>query len=210
MREDDKESKSMKDKFSTGLSDLGNKARQKAQDSIKSVEEKSKQAAVKGVNKVAEKATEVITSSMDAQKSKDQSANHVGRMMQDSGRRMEDQVRSWYGWFWSTITYGFIIILSFMIASSDRRFSLLPIILLIGFPFYLYYAIINSIPEIKIGNRVIFSRKNLSVRQQLSFTKQVARVFSTEMLKNSPMGSFLILAFLILLAYVVISPFILS
>ena len=121
---------------------------------------------------------------------------------------IEQQIYSWYGWFWSVIAYVFIIMISFIISSADNRFKFLPIVLSIGFPFYLFYAMINSIPEIKIGRWVVFSRKDVSLRQQLSFGKAITKAFSTEMIKNSPVGALIIGLFLILLLWVIISPFI--
>ena len=210
--ENEEETKGM---ISSGLNSLSNKAKSTAKKGLKSIENKTKDVATKGMKKVGEKAEEVISNAIayeEANSNKNQNNQaspnrNFGKTMAGTGQNFERQVQTWTGWFWSTIAYGFVIILSFVISSSDSRFTLLPIILLIGFPFFLYYAIINSIPEIKIGNRVIFSRKNLSFQQQLTFTKQVARTFSREMLENSPVGAFFIFAFVILLIFVLIRPF---
>lgn len=123
------------------------------------------------------------------------------------GSQIEGQIFSWYGYMWSIIAFGFVILISFVISSSDSRFSLLPFILLIAFPFYIFWIIYNAIPEIKIGNRIIFSRDNVSIRKQLSFGKAIARTFSREMIKNSPEGAIVIGLFLLLLFYLVLSPF---
>lgn len=122
-------------------------------------------------------------------------------------KRIEDQLFSWYGWIWSIIAFAFVILISFAISSSDGRFSLLPFVLLIIFPFYIFWIIYYSIPEIKIGSSIIFSRKDVSVRRQLSFGKAIARTFSREMIRNSPEGAMIIGFFLLLLLYVIFSPF---
>ncbi|MCE7736391.1 MAG: hypothetical protein GPJ54_16040 [Candidatus Heimdallarchaeota archaeon] len=122
------------------------------------------------------------------------------------GSQIEGQIFSWYGYMWSIIAFAFVILISFAISSSDGRFTLLPIILLIAFPFYIFWIIYNAIPEIKIGNRIIFSRDDISIRKQLSFGKAIARTFSREMIKNSPEGAMIIGLFLLLLLYIVLSP----
>ncbi len=123
------------------------------------------------------------------------------------GSQIEGQIFSWYGYMWSIIAFGFVILISFVISSSDSRFSLLPFILLIALPFYIFWIVYNAIPEIKIGQRIIFSRDNLSIRRQLSFGKAIARTFSRQMIKNSPEGAIVIGLFLLLLTYLIISPF---
>lgn len=120
---------------------------------------------------------------------------------------LERQIEVWQGWFWGTVVYIFIIIVSFMIATSDPRFRLLPWVLVVGFPFYLIKAIINSIPEIKIGNTVILSRKDISIRDQLSFSSTVVRMFSTELYRKNPKGAAILTIFILILLYILISPF---
>lgn len=120
---------------------------------------------------------------------------------------LERQIEVWQGWFWGTVVYIFIIIVSFMIATSDPRFKLLPWLLVIVFPFYLIKAIVNSIPEIKIGNTVIISRKDISIRDQLSFSSTVVRMFSMELYRKNPKGAAILTIFVLILMYILISPF---
>ena len=122
-------------------------------------------------------------------------------------QRIEDQLFSWDGWIWSIVTFVFVILISFAISSADSRFTLLPIILLM-LPIYIMWVIYYSIPEIKIGNSILFSRKNVSVRRQLSFGKAIARTFSKEMIKNSPQGAMIIGMFFLLLIFLILSPII--
>lgn len=124
-------------------------------------------------------------------------------------RSIEDHLFSWVGWFYSIFAYMIVIIISFVIAASDTRFWPLPIVMLIGFPFYIFWAIINTIPEIKIGNRVLFSKSDLSLQRQFSFGRAVARTFSREMIRNSPEGAAFIGLFFLILLFVILSPFLL-
>ena len=80
--------------------------------------------------------------------------------------------------------------------------------MLVAFPFYIFWIIYNTIPEVKIGDRIIFLRRDISIRRQLSFGKAIARTFSREMIKNSPQGALIIGLFFLLFIYLLISPFI--
>ncbi|MDH5402580.1 MAG: hypothetical protein OEY49_08825 [Candidatus Heimdallarchaeota archaeon] len=159
------------------------------------------------LNEVAEENRRKQQELLNTHSKNDNSNFKVVNQLQNTGRGIENQVQTWYGWFWSIITYLFVIIISFLISQADSRFRLLPILLIIGFPFFLYWAIINSIPEIKIGNKILFSKNDLSIRNQLSFGSTIARTFSKEMIRNSPEGAAIIGLFIILLLYVLISPF---
>lgn len=121
--------------------------------------------------------------------------------------KIDDQINIWRGWFYSTVTYLLIIIITFMISSFDSRFTILAWILAIGFPFFLLKAIVNSIPEIKIGNKTIFSRKDISYRDQLTFTSTIFRMFSREVLENHPYLAGILGLFILILIYVIIAPF---
>lgn len=124
-----------------------------------------------------------------------------------TGHALEKQIDVWQGWFWGTVVYVSLIIISFMIATTDTRFRLLPWVLAIGFPFYAFKALINSIPEIKFGNNVVFSKKDITIRDQLSFSSTVFRVFSKELFRNNPKGAAILTIFTIFLLYVLLSPF---
>jgi gas vesicle protein len=121
--------------------------------------------------------------------------------------KLESQIFSWYGYFWSIIVFGLVILISFAISARDGRFTLLPIILLIAFPLYILWIVYNAVPEIKIGSWTILSRETISIRKQLSFGKAVARTFSREMIKNSPEGAAIIGVIILILLYVIIAPF---
>ncbi|MCY3412426.1 MAG: hypothetical protein INQ03_12385 [Candidatus Heimdallarchaeota archaeon] len=120
---------------------------------------------------------------------------------------VDRQIQIWKGWFYSTIFYLMLIIIMFMIGSIEPRFKIIAWLLLLGFPFFLFKAIVNSIPEIKIGNRVIFSRKDISMRDQLTFTSTVFRTISRDMYRTNPMFTFILLLFLIIFIVVVLAPF---
>ncbi|MHA2502609.1 MAG: hypothetical protein ACXAE3_07060, partial [Candidatus Kariarchaeaceae archaeon] len=214
-----------KDTAKQGMQKVGEKAVETAKAGAQVVGDKVEVLADKGKKMVEEKVQEVMESAIPAEildakerakydKPADKRQPKRGRLaqfeddMNRTGRSLENQAVVWYGWFWSTIAYMFIIMISFAITSADPRFRLLPIILLVGFPFFLYTAVVSSIPEIRIGNRVLFSRHDLSLRNQLTFTARVARAFSREMIEASPVGAFLIYSFLILLVIVLVGPFI--
>ncbi|MHA2275175.1 MAG: hypothetical protein ACXAC2_05385, partial [Candidatus Kariarchaeaceae archaeon] len=121
--------------------------------------------------------------------------------------KLESQIFSWYGYMWSIIVFAFVILISFAISGRDGRFTLLPLLLLVIFPFYILWIIYNAIPEIKIGSWTVISRDTVSIRKQMSFGKAVAKTFSREMIKNSPEGAAIIGFFLLLLLYVIVAPF---
>ncbi len=120
---------------------------------------------------------------------------------------IDEQIEIWQGWFYGGIVYVFVIIISFMIAVQDSRFTILAWILLIGFPFFVFKGIVNSIPEVKIGNRVIFSRQNFSYRDQLSFTSTVFKGFSKEMYRANPQAASILIVFIIFLIFITLRPF---
>lgn len=119
---------------------------------------------------------------------------------------LEKQLFSWEGWIWSIMGYVIIIFLAFTISSANSKFSLLPIILLIGFPLYILWMLYNIVPNVSIAGHKIISRDQVSLRNQLSFGKAIAKTFGREMWKNSPEMAIIITLFFILLIYAILSP----
>lgn len=188
-----------KDAVKKGL-DKGKKIKNKIEETTSDVlsEVDSKVRQVK--NDVEHEITKVAVGGIQMSKSNKSSKGGFGS-------QIEGQIFSWYGYMWSIIAFTFLILISFAISSTNSSFLLVPIVLLIAFPFYIFWVIYNAIPEVKIGNTTIFSRKDVSIRKQMSFGKAIGRTFSREMIKNSPEGAIVIGLFLLLLGYLILSPF---
>lgn len=200
-----KKAKSLKDTGKSALKtsiDTGKKIKQK----VETIAEDTKKEIGSGIKTVTDGVQSEIAKIAISGAHKPKSNIRNGGASLD--KRIEDQLFSWYGWIWSIVAFAFVILISFAISSSDGRFALLPIILLVIFPIYILWVIYYSIPEIKIGNSVLFSRKSVSVRRQLSFGKALARTFSREMIKNSPQGAMVIGIFLLVLIFLIFSPFV--
>ncbi|OLS23373.1 MAG: hypothetical protein HeimC2_26840 [Candidatus Heimdallarchaeota archaeon LC_2] len=200
-----KKAKSLKDTGKSALKtsiDTGKKIKQK----VETIAEDTKKEIGSGIKTVTDGVQSEIAKIAISGAHKPKSKIRNGGSSLD--KRIEDQLFSWYGWIWSIVAFAFVILISFAISSTDGRFERLPIILLVIFPIYILWVVYYSIPEIKIGNSVLFSRKSVSVRRQLSFGKALARTFSREMIKNSPQGAMVIGIFLLLLIFLILSPFV--
>lgn len=105
---------------------------------------------------------------------------------------------STWGWFWAMIFSAFICLFIFMISLTNSKLILVGLLSLLAMPFVVIWCLIHMIPSITIFGFTIFDRHKLSLRRQLTIGKEIARLFSREFLKESPIFAFLFFAFVVI------------
>lgn len=115
---------------------------------------------------------------------------------------------SW-AWFWAMILGIFLIFTLMIMTFVNPKFILFNILLLIAIPFWIIWCLIHMIPEIKIFGFTIFSRKQLSLRRQLSLGKEIARLFSRQFYQESPEIFFIFYAFIVFIVLAILMALIL-
>lgn len=111
----------------------------------------------------------------------------------------EEVVYSTWGWFWAMIFSLIITGAVFLTSLANPKFLLFGLLFLFGGILFAGFCLVNMIPEIKIFGFTVFSRKSLSLRQQLSFSAQISRFLGREFLRTHPTFVIFVLIFAALL-----------
>ncbi len=103
-----------------------------------------------------------------------------------------------WGWFWALIIGCFVLFLFVLITLTNPDFWLTGILAIIAIPFWVFICLRNMIPEIKIFGFTIYSRKHLSLRQQLSVGGTIAKFFTKEFFRENPFAALSIVFFTVM------------
>ena len=132
---------------------------------------------------------------------KDDVVSKAKTRMEDTSSPEQVYYSSWT-WFWAMIFGVFLIFTLMIMTLVNPKFLLFNILLLLAIPFWIIWCLIHMIPEIRILGFTIFSRKQLSLRRQLSLGKEIARLFSRQFYQESPEAFFI---FYIFIAFILLA-----
>ena len=126
----------------------------------------------------------------------EQTEEEVKKRSDPKSTSMPEQVAfQMWGWFWALIVGSFVLLMFVIVTLTNPDFLLTGILTLIAIPFWIFICMRNMIPEIKIFSFTIYSRKHLSLRQQLSVGATIARFFTKEFFRENPFAAWSIIGF---------------
>jgi len=110
----------------------------------------------------------------------------------------EQVIGTMYSYFVAFWIGTFISIIAFLILLPNQKTWPLAILILIAWPFWAIFCLFMMIPEIKIFGVTIFSRKNLSLKQSVTFGRRLLYTFSKGFYKTNPTMFTFLLVYLVL------------
>ena len=121
---------------------------------------------------------------------------------------MEERFTEWMGSFYNILIYLFCTTTAFLAAIINPGVRALPITMFVLFPLYLWFTFLYSIPDITINNQTIFSRRDLTIRKQITLARSLFEFFLRQLYDNSKHGLVIMASFLFFLAVVAINEYV--
>ena len=154
-------------------------------------------------NKMHEKAREISSSIEEELKTKETKKGTRGQGYNKSNymtgtSNPEQVIGTMYSYFAAFWIGTFISMIAILFLLPNQKTWFLAILIIIAWPFWAVFCLFMMIPEVKIFGVTIFSRKNLSLRQSVSFGKRLLYAFSREFYRSNPTMFTFLLVYLIL------------
>lgn len=112
---------------------------------------------------------------------------------------LEKRFSEWMGSFYNILVYLFCTSVAFLISLINGDYIPLALTMFAVFPIYLWFTFLFSIPEITLNGRVVFSRKDLTLKKQIQLARSLFIFFMRQLYENSKIGIMISFGFITLL-----------
>lgn len=110
----------------------------------------------------------------------------------------EQIIGTMYSYFVAFWVGTIISAIAFVMLLPSPKTWFLAVMIIIAWPFWAVFCLVMMIPEVRIFGVTIFSRRNLSLRQSVSFGKRILYTFSREFYQSNPTMATILFFYLLL------------
>ncbi len=130
--------------------------------------------------------------------------NFMGDIADNPEKLLKRFWKKYEKWVFLLILYISSFFIFRWMGKSNNLAWIIAVFLLVGFPFFLLWIITKFIPEIKVKDKVIFSRNNLNLEKQLKYGFRGLATVAKEIYKAYPTFSLVVVFALLLLLFIAV------